>query len=179
MRDNYELQITNYELIKNKKGFSLIEIIVVVAVMGFILTSITTVLVNSFKAKNRINWADKVEQNGAWILSEIRKNVINVPGDGIDFDSDNKSFITTIDGTTIQCDNDNGWIASESAYRATLSSDEVTVSGCENFITVTTSPSTNKVVNLKIGFSLSAGQVDGSPSDYVSKYFSSEIKIRN
>jgi len=164
-------------------GFSLIEIIVVVAVMGFILTSITTVLVNSFKAKNRINWADKVEQNGAWILSEIRKNVVNIPGDAISYDlGDRSSIVVNNDGSTsiIECiEGDDSHIASTSAYSARLSDNEVKVTGCSNFIESTTSPSTNKVVNLKIGFSLSAGQIGGGPNDYVAKYFSSEIKIRN
>jgi prepilin-type N-terminal cleavage/methylation domain-containing protein len=165
---------------KKKSGFSLIEIIVVVSVMGFILTSITTVLVNSFKAKNKISLADKVEQNGSWILSEIRKNVVNISGDRIGYDPLDKSFLTlTKEGieTTIRCSNDK--IASESANPARLSSDDVVVSGCGNFITTTTSPAMGNVTTLNIGFSLSAGRVEGGPTDYVSKYFTSEIRIRN
>jgi len=168
-------------MMKKINGFSLIEIIVVVSVMGFILTSITTVLVNSFKAKNRINWADRVEQNGAWVLSEIRKNVVNVSGSDIGYDSINKNYFTVVStGTTIQCiETGDTQIASVSANPARLSGEEVSVGGCSNFVNVTTSPSTGKVVNLKIGFSLSAGFVEGGPSDYVAKYFTSEIKIRN
>jgi prepilin-type N-terminal cleavage/methylation domain-containing protein len=170
---------------RKRNGFSLIEIIVVVSVMGFILTSITTVLVNSFKAKNKISWGDKVEQNGAWILSEIRKNVVNISGSDIGYNLTDRSYITVINtGTTIRCfdclDYTDSRIASESALNiARLSGEEVEVCGCPDFITVTASTSTGKVESLKIGFSLSAGQIGGDPSDYVSKYFSSEIKIRN
>ncbi|MFA5828215.1 MAG: type II secretion system protein [Candidatus Shapirobacteria bacterium] len=164
-----------------RMGFSLIEIVVVVSVMGFILTSITTVLVNSFKAKNRINWADKVEQNGAWVLSEIRKNVINAPGETIELDPADKSWVSLSSiGTTIQCvESADSQIASVSANTVRLSGEEVEVSGCGNFISGTTSPSTGKVVDLSVGFYLSSGLSGGGPSDFVSKYFSSEIKIRN
>ena len=167
-------------------GFSLIEIVVVVSVMGFILTSITTVLVNSFKAKNRINWADKVEQNGVWILSEIRKNAVNTSGSAFSYSVSDKSYVTVTNGglpTTIRCidpvDPNRGQIASESANSASLSGEEVSVSGCSNFATVTIDTSTGKVSTLNIGFSLSAGQIGGDPTDYASKYFFSEIKIRN
>ena len=58
-------------------GFTLIEIMVSIGVVSLIILVITGVLMNTFKAKIRVNIADVVERNGSFALSEIRRNIIN------------------------------------------------------------------------------------------------------
>ena len=100
-----------------KKGFTLIEILIVVAVVMVIMVSISGIMSGVFTSQNKNKAGDKITQNGSWILNELKKNILSADSSGQKFVcTDNSILITSIkdgDTTTISCV-DNGNIASQS-----------------------------------------------------------------
>jgi Tfp pilus assembly major pilin PilA len=169
------------------RGFTLIELLVMVGVFGVILITMSTVLINSTRAKNRTAIIQNLDTNGNMILNKIKYNLVNaIPGtitcpvDGV---GTSISFIDKMgvgDTTIISCDDD-GKVASASSARAgrqELNSDSVTVSDCGNFISC--SPTTGKVEIINVGFTLSAGDANvGAPQESsISRSFSTSVTVR-
>ncbi len=68
-----------------QKGFTLIEILVVVAVVGFIVLSISRLMSGVFSSQNKNKAIDKIDQSGSWVLNELKKNILNANSDGGNF----------------------------------------------------------------------------------------------
>lgn len=161
-----------------KKGFTLIEVMVVLGITGVIMTSVMAILSGSFKVNNRTKWLGKVEQNGSFALGEIRRNILNankILPCGI---GNSISFTNMDDGnlTTIICENEK--ISSVSAETIDLTNDQVTVSDCNTFVTCDTLPSSD-ISNVNFSFTLGAGISGGDPQDYVIRKFESKVSVRN
>jgi len=169
------------------KGFTLIEILVVVGVLGMIMVATTAIMVNSFRAKARIEVSDVVEQSGSAALSEIKNNLISATGVGM-------SCVTSGIGTSIalQSVDDGGVtrlvcyegskIASESATTGNfdLTPGNIKVIGCDNFAICTMSPaSTERVSNVNFSFVLSLGDSAANMEKFVQRIFRSDVVIRN
>jgi len=181
-----------------KKGFTLIEILIVVSVVVLIITSISGIMSGVFVSQNKNKSSDKITQNGAWILNELKKNILNT--DNINSQNGGKftcpidtfgSEITITnfrDGekTIIKCLGDsNGYkIASISSKMVGVgktvylfqSVEGLTLSDCSNFVSCSTLPSL-QLSNVKFNFTLEAGL--GSMSTGVGKSFSVDITLRN
>ncbi|HRS22862.1 MAG TPA: prepilin-type N-terminal cleavage/methylation domain-containing protein, partial [Candidatus Woesebacteria bacterium] len=56
-----------------KKGFTLLELVVMVAVIAIIMTIITAIMTNTFKANNRTMALQKINDNGSYALEQIRR----------------------------------------------------------------------------------------------------------
>ena len=165
-----------------KNGFTLIEIMVSIGVISLIILVITGVLMNTFKAKTRVNIADIVERNGSFALSEIRRNIINSPVQSIVCPSGLGSSLTMAgqDGqiTQIIC-NEDGAIASSSANGVVnLTDDDVRVTGCSGFVSCSTGSST-EVSKVSISFGLESGVEEAGVKSYVSKDFEISVAVRN
>jgi len=163
----------------NKKGFTFIEILVVLGMIGLILVAVVGALSGTFKAQTRVDLSDKVVQNGNWALEQIKRSVLNADGKSIvcDVGGSSVTFNNASDGnsTTIVCVNNK--IASESSNRADLTSLEVLVTGCSGFVTCSPVGS-NAVNSLSFNFNLAIGDTD-SETNFFSKEFDSSITVRN
>ena len=124
-----------------QKGYTLIEIMVVVGSVSLIMMAVTGVILGSFRAQNRTKMDNKIMENGSWIINELRKNVFNSYSDEIECNDDGKSVqvmnLNDGDITTLSCrEIDNKFkIASDSAKSLVLNNNEVEVVNCTNFVT--------------------------------------------
>jgi hypothetical protein len=66
----------NQQLI-NKRGFTLIEIIVFTGIMGLMMVGLIGVLLNSLRARNRSRLEDLVDYNGTWVGEQLKWNLLN------------------------------------------------------------------------------------------------------
>ncbi len=174
-----------------KKGFTLIEIVVVLTMMAIILASIVGALMSTFRANNKMSVTNKVTQNGNWALGEIRKNILNAKAVGMDCPMSgvgtSMAFVSTLDGdiTVLKCTppfgNQKGKISSESAREIInlTSIDEVNVSDCSNFVSCSPGTSPSVPGDVSFDFIISAGITSASNADYAQKEFNSKITIRN
>ena len=161
-----------------KKGFSLIEIVVVAGTMAVVMVTVSQVLFNSFRSKNRVEKADDLEQSGNWVLEELRKNVINSLGVGLTCDTPGRLTLSSAsDGevTTLTCSED-GQIASASASRTDdLLSGGHLASNCGNFVSCDPRPQ-GGVGTVNFQFTLTA---PGGSDIGVSRVFHSRVVVRN
>jgi len=179
---------------KNKKnGFTLIEILVVISITVVIMASISGVMSGVFRSQNKNTAIDKISQNGEWILSELKKNVLNANSNDVDggkyFSCDDDSItITSVkDGekTTIAClGNDtvgyniasiSGKSVGTTVYLFEKNGD-LKLDGCESFVTCSTLPSL-QLSEVKFNFTLSAGLE--SLASGTTRTFLSDIFLRN
>lgn len=78
-----------------KTGFTLIEILVVVGVIEVLILSVSGVMSGVFSSENKNKAISKIDQNGSWVLSELRKNILSSA-------SDDGKFVCPVDiGTSI------------------------------------------------------------------------------
>jgi len=163
-------------LVGQAHGFTLIEILVVVVVTGLIMTSVVGITLSAMKSQNRTKSLNKISQNGVFILNELKRNILNSNKIGISCPVTTGMSIgvtSLFDGDTsyIGCDSVTGKISSVSAQRPAdvviLSGTEVTVSGCDNFVSCSISPS-GEIVGVDFSFSLSANTAGvGATKDFV------------
>lgn len=124
-----------------KKGFTLVEIIVVVSTIGIIMMVVTGTILQIMKAQNRNRGSSEISEQGNWILSELRKNVFN--SGNISCASDNLSIgITNLfngASTILSCDLGDNAIASRSGkILRNLNSSSINITNCDNFVTCVT-----------------------------------------
>ena len=155
------------------RGFTLIEIVVVVAVMGLLLVAILNVITATFKSQNLTKSNTKIMTNGNWILSELKKNVLNsrsitcISSAEIDLTSSNNEL------TRIICAN-NGGKLQISSNSAQLTSNEINVISCANFVTCTTLPSL-EIGSVQFNFRIGATTAGVGAT----KNFSLDVTVRN
>ena len=164
-----------------KNGFTLIEILIVVAMVMVIMVSISGIMSGVFNSQNKNRASDLITQNGSWILNELKKNVLNADSSGQKFNctSNSVQMVSVRDGeiTTIQCANAN--IASVSAKGGTvnlINNKELRLTGCGSFVTCSTMPS-SQLSKVTFKFDLGSG-AEGSLSE-TTKNFSIDVTLRN
>jgi len=138
-----------------KRGFTLLELVVVVTVIAVIMVMIMTIMANTFKANNRTIAMGKVNENGSYALEQLRRYYLDK---------------TICDNTAI------GVTIVDGISRLTLNKVEIT----KNEVNVgTTENSCDMDSNvLTIGFTLTAG-ADKSIEFQSSKSFTTKIVLRN
>lgn len=183
-----------------KKGFTLVEILIVVSVTVLIIASISGIMSGVFISQSKSKANDKITQNGVWILNELKKNILNVDNtnsrNGSKFtcpvnSNGNSITVTSIkDGetTTIKClDTVDGYkIASISGRRTGLGVGETIylfqgmkdaqLRDCSNFVSCSTLPSL-VLSRVKFDFTLEAGTETLSVG--VTKNFLIDVTLRN
>jgi len=146
-----------------KRAFTLIEIVVVVAVLGVIMVSVTGILINSFKSKNITNAQQLVDESGSFVITEIRRRIL--PATALETIVNGFSFEEL--GVTVPV------VCSENVITmgsSTLSTG-ATVS-CGNFATIN-----GKI--LSIGFTMSVGSAAAGADNFAQKSFQTEMVMRN
>jgi type II secretory pathway pseudopilin PulG len=182
---------------KNKKAFTLIEILVVVGALMLIIVSVSGIMSAVFNSQNKNKAIDKITQNGGWILSELKKNILSAKTSGQNGDGFNCSMSPTVgnsieiisgkDGerTTIKCLDDNGdgyKIASISGTSVGTTvylfqkNQDLELVNCDNFVSCSTLPSL-QLSNVSFNFSLKAG--NDVLSSGTTKVFLMDASLRN
>jgi type II secretory pathway pseudopilin PulG len=178
-----------------KKGFTLIETLIVVGVVLLIVVSMSGIMSGVFNSQNKNKAIDKIDQNGSWILNELKKNILNADNSGENgqrfscpLNGGTSILITNVkDGeeTTISCFDsgaDGYKIASISgkAVGTTVylfqKSNDLILNGCGNFVTCSTLPSL-QLSNVSFNFNLQAGSE--SLSSGTTKAFLIDVTLRN
>ena len=164
----------------NKFGFTLVEIMIVTIAVGLIMTAMVGIMLSTFRSQNRTKASTMVSQNGASILSELRRNIFNSSSQKINCIDNTSIGITNIsdnESTILSCENVGGvtQIASTSAlHSAVLSGSEITVINCASFVSCETLPSLEiSAVNFNFSLSSSIAGV-GTTQD-----FSLKVTVRN
>jgi prepilin-type N-terminal cleavage/methylation domain-containing protein len=163
----------------SRQGFTLIEMMVVVSILAVIMVTVISTLLSSFKAKNRVDTADRLEQNGSFALNEIRNNILNSDGKNVTCGVGSSiTFVNRQDGQqiSIECI-EGGAIASVSAGLVTDLTVGVSASNCSNFVNCDTL-ATGEMTAANIGFTLSVGAPGAGPENYVSRSFLTKVAVR-
>ncbi len=160
-----------------KKGFTLIELVVSTGVAALVILAISSILMDSFKARLRVQMGDRVQTNGNWAISELRRNVINARQ--VNCEATDPRVVTVTDefgvGSSLFCDIDAKKIASISAVRTIdLTSGDVVVTDCSQFASCETVGSKVRAVNFS--FVLESGT---GAEALISKEFDSKVTVRN
>jgi prepilin-type N-terminal cleavage/methylation domain-containing protein len=170
-------------------GFTLIETLVAVGVLGVLMVTLGGIMTMSFKAKNSTGNNELLSSKAVFILGELKKNILDaqvgqITCPDINIGIGNSiSFMTKSGGTTtlLCADAVNGvgesipsQVASQSANGIyNYLDNNVAVKNCQNFVWC-------NVVNgkvLSIGFSLNLTAGNGSVSN--SGIFYGEVAPRN
>lgn len=153
-----------------QKGFTVIEMMVVGAVGAILLTIVLYILTSSAKMASKARLNRIIDDQGAWLIFELRKNLMTARVDSISCTTNTVTFNNRFnDGpTTIECIDNK--VASNSAYPADLTSDEVRVD-CSNFVSCGTS-------SVTFNFILTAGVNSARPEDLTYKGFSTVVTVR-
>ncbi len=122
-----------------KRGFTLIEIVVVVGSLAIIVTAVVGVILGTFRSQNRVKSVNKVMENGTWITDQLRKNIFNSQGDKIACNPNGLSIQSrdSIDDSliTISCNKGSNKITLASATKEyILNSSEVNINNCTEFV---------------------------------------------
>jgi len=160
----------------NRAGFTLIEIVVMIAILGVMGVVTSNIFFTSLKSsvKSQTNVQLKQKGNNALSVMErmIRQSIIESNCDGASHSS--IEILYNDDLTTFSCSSDQ--IASNSANSTTLVSD-VTSIDCSDFITCTLNGATPEVI---IKFTLNQGESGTGALPYRgSADFESKIIPRN
>lgn len=166
----------------------MIEMVVIVGVMGVIMIAIVSIMINSFRAKNRIEVADVVETSGTTVYRQLKDNLITATAVGMTCATDASQVGSTLavmninDGvvTNLVC-YEGSRIASESANGVFRLTDEsVGVSGCDNFARCELFPdSTDRVTKVNFLFNLSSGTTSVQAEKSKTRQFRFEVVPRN
>jgi len=168
-----------------KKGFTLIEIIVIVGALSLIMISLTSILSGVFNSQSKNKSNDTINQQGNWVMEEIKKNLLNASGIGFICPAgvgQSVSFQNIKDGnrTVLGCLGSIGnyYIASSSAIGTTLftNNGSLKLTNCNDFISCETLPSL-KVSGVTVKFNLNTG--DSLSPTYVNKDFELKVTLRN
>lgn len=172
-----------------KNGFTLVEIVVVLGVTAVVIISMVGIMVQSFRAKNRLSWSDEIEAGGTWVIDKLRNGILDAGGETLNCSpvgSETYSYISLKgDGetTTVTCDETmgNNGIASNSAN---LLKSNLRVSGCSTFVSCDTLPVVGggyRVTKVNFSFDLSADPllVPTTSPDFVSRTFKTSVVVRN
>lgn len=171
--------------IYKKSGFTLVEIIVIIGTLSLIMISLTGILSGVFNSQKKNQSNDTINQQGNWIIDEIKKNLMNASSVGFSCPvgiGQSIGFQNVKNGnvTVLGCLGTSGdyRIASSSANSATLftNNGSLKLTDCTGFVSCEILPS-SEVSDVKIKFKLEYGE-SLSPI-YVSKDFELNVTLRN
>lgn len=171
-----------------KTGFTLIELVVVVGALGIIMITVTAIMINSFKAKNRVESITTLEQSGDILFSSFKNNIFNTSGIGIScvvngVSSGSTLALTNVNNgeiTNLVC-YEGDKIASESANgNFQLTSSGVGVSGCDDFARCEMATGNDASISkINFLFYLRLGDGSSTPVNSVIRKFENSVTVRN
>jgi len=123
---------------KNKSAFTLIEILVVVGVLTVLVVSVGGIMGMTFKAKNSSEGNELLSSKAAYVLTELKRNILNANINQINCWEGNGKWVSFIAKdnlmTTLKCDASQ--IASSSAENGTFDflDNGIEANDCTDFV---------------------------------------------
>ncbi len=159
-----------------KRGFSLIELTVVVGLLGVLTLAISTILLTSIVTSNRIRTTTKVKQAGNYALGQIQSLLRNAKSVTLCDSANSAITIVGQDGgvtlLTSESDGQNERIASGSGYY--LTPENITAPT----FSLTCEPSDQDPSLVKVAFDLQ-DTVSSSPTQNPLLHFETSVNLRN
>ncbi len=175
------------------QGFTLIEMLIVIGVSAFLITSVAGWTITTLKTTNKVKATAEVEQNGEWIMAQIRELLFAADASSLNCSAGGATSITftsVFDGgaTTLSCNtaavpaSGTYFIASSSATLAPVATTlfnmvprSLTVTNCGTFVSCTN----DTYPKVTVSFRLQSGSSSGFWDTYVYKDFSESFVIRD
>lgn len=152
-------------------GFTLVEVLVVVTLIGIFMVATTQIFFTSLQTQSKSQIKQEIKQNGDYILSimeQVTRNGQDVTGGGTNF------TVTNPDGTTtvFNC-------AAPSIQRdgQVLTSSKVVVSNCAVVVVVPNPPTSPKYVF--VNFTLRQAAATTDVRETATEYFQGTYTLRN
>ena len=158
-----------------KRGFTLIETLVVVGITGLLIVSVGGILTGFLKAKRGAEVSKTVQAAAAAVTERLKMNLLGATGSincGTGIGETALTFETGDGGQTrLVCDYSGNKIASESAHgNYNLLNEGVEITDCNDFINCTTLPSTEiSLIKFKFSLGVSGGDLGGNSWTFESK----------
>jgi prepilin-type N-terminal cleavage/methylation domain-containing protein len=162
---------------KKNNGFTLIETLMVIFLMGIILVGGGGLFFNIMKGASKAEVEKEVKQNGDYAMA-IMERMIRNSSAVIDCTSFNSLTIKNIDNRQTIFREDGGKIASSGAGLLYLTSNQVTVSSPLTFTYYPACSSPDAVRRIDIDFSLTGGSTQALES-YAKIDFHTSVSLRN
>lgn len=174
---------------RNNKGFSLIELMVGIAIIITATTVVLSIIVSSFRISNKTTASDSVRQNGNSAVAQISRIVQfadSFVGIGNDLSSldpfcsaPNTSFnhirvIYQGNPKTISCYNSRLMLG-DNTVGSTLIDNNLTVESCQ----LSCSRDQDAAPVVSLNFSIRRGAADASVEQTAKINFSTKVKMRN
>lgn len=170
-------------------GFTLIEIIVSVGIIGLIIVVITQVLFSTGQSNSKVEIQKEVKQNGNYALGVMERMIRNARSVKSTCDGTSTKSIEIVNpgsGTTrLECVLNSGVtrLASESASIEYLTNESVTLGGVNcvdvaNTLQFTCTSSSGIPPRVNVSFSLSQKGTPGTQFEQASESFQSTVNLR-
>lgn len=185
---NITLRLHSGQESKMKCGFTLVEMLVVIALLGILTVSISEILFSVIRSSTKGEITKEVKQNGDYALAIIDQMTRNA-SDAACTGASSKYSITNPDGnvTTIDCNNTSfpSQISSASAYIAgptptivqAITNTNVAVSSCSFAVVCPTPPIRPKYVYYT--FTITQKGAAGVPQQNASETYQGTVTLRN
>lgn len=161
------------------RGFTLIEMIVVLGISVILMTVVGGVMTSSFKANNSTQAAETVQNEAKTVMDLLKKNIFDA-GTGTDDYfcpvgvGTSISFNTKSGGKTYLACYEGNKIASSSANgNFRLTNNEVSVRNCDKFVTC---QKNSELKVTRVDFNLDIGITGGTGSQFWT--FVSKVAVR-
>jgi len=163
-----------------KNGFTLIEIMIVVGILGIIAVVGSGTFFSILRGSNKTKTLQMVKQNGDYAISVMERMIRNAR---VLINPTTNSTVSSItiknpDGSTtiFSCGGNPATIASNGA---SLLSNEVRVNDCNNIFNVSVGQPGIKPPAVKINFSLSPAVSSSKPEEQAEVNFQTTVTLRN
>lgn len=157
------------------KGFTLIEIMVVIGVFGIIAAFTTNMFVSILRGSSKSQILAEVKQNGNYALSVMERMIRNARKIEV-YDVSSITILNPDGGSTVFSCDPGQKIASNSA---SLISEQVLVGDCPNFIAVNEGISGLNPDTVTITFTLQEAGAKTRPEDKARVDFQTTVSLRN
>jgi len=171
---NLKLEIRNFS-----RGFTLIEMVVVLGISVILMTAVGGVMTSSFRAKNSTLVQETVQNEAKLVMDQLKKNVFDAGvntddffcpigvGTSISFNtkSDGKTYLTCYEGVKIASESANGDFL--------LTNSGVSVRNCDSFVTC---QKNSDLKVMRVDFNLDMGITGGTGDQFWT--FVSKVTVR-
>lgn len=162
-----------------KRGFSLIELIIVVGLLSLIMLAISSSMLMTIVSTSRIRTTTKVKQAGNYALNQFESMIRSAKGLNSCNSTTSTANITNQDGNTTDIFLENSQIASNSGNYLTPSNFTISTFVLTCLPGDTAAMSENNTNLIKISFDLKDSQTTKRTTENPLLHFETSVNLRN